>query len=81
MVSCGHIAEKEAAAVYVVGAEEPGYARSMGMKTRTTIEEALADARKIVGENPTILALPKTFKLAGVHLMMKEGDSSCLTCH
>ena len=81
MVSCGHIAEKEAAAVYVTGAEEPGYARSMGMKTRTTIEEALADARKIVGDNPSILALPKTFKLAGVHLMMKEGDSSCRMCH
>ena len=72
MISCGHIAEKEAAAVYIVGAYEPGYARSMGMKTRATFEEALRDAEKYVGKTPRILALPKTFKLAGVHLMMED---------
>jgi hypothetical protein len=72
MVSCGHIAEEHCAAVYIVGAYEPGYARGMGMKTRATFEEALQDARrKYVGDNPNILALPRTFKTAGVHLMMK----------
>ena len=74
MISCGHIAEMNCAAVYIVGAAEPGYARSMGMKTRATFEEALLDAEKITGKNPEILALPKTFKTAGVHLMMKEGN-------
>ncbi len=62
------------AAIYNVGAIEPGYARAMGMKTRATFEEALLDAQKITGKNPEILALPKTFRTAGVHLMMKEGE-------
>lgn len=72
MVSCGHIAEKHCSAIYIVGAYEPGYARGMGMKTRSSFEEALEDSRKYVGPNPNILALPKTFKTAGVHLMMKD---------
>jgi nickel-dependent lactate racemase len=71
MISCGHIAEMNCAAIYIVGAIEPGYARGMGMKTRSTFEEALKDARKYVGDAPNILALPKTFKIAAVHLGMK----------
>lgn len=73
MTTCGHIAEENTAAIYIVGAQSPGYARGMGMKTRATFEEAIADAKKkFVGENPNILALPKTFKLGAVHLMMKN---------
>lgn len=72
MISCAHIAERHCATIYIVGAQEPGYARAMGMKTRATFEEALKDARKYVGDNPNILALPKTFKTAAVHLCMKE---------
>lgn len=72
MISCGHIAEMNCSAIYIVGAQEPGYARGIGMKTRTTFEEALKDAEKYTGKNPNILALPKTFKIAGVHLCMKE---------
>ena len=75
MISSAHIAEMNTAAIYVCGAQEPGYARGMGLKTRATIEEALEDARKkFTGPEPNILALPKTFKLGAVHLMMKEGD-------
>ena len=60
-------------AIYLVGAQEPGYARGMGLKTRATFEEALEDAKKkFVGENPNILALPLTFKTAAVHLCMKD---------
>lgn len=45
----------------------------MGLKTRATIEEALQDAmKKYVGPNPKVLALPQTFKLSAVHLMMKD---------
>ena len=52
-------------------------ARSMGMKTRATFEEALADAMgKYVGPSPSILALPQTFKLSAVHLCMKGDDLS-----
>ncbi len=73
MISCAHIAEMNTSAIYLCGAQEPGYARGMGLKTRATIEEALEDAKKkVVGPNPNILALPQTFKLGAVHLMMKE---------
>lgn len=72
MIACGHIAEMHCSAIYIVGAYQPGYARGMGMKTRATFAEALKDAEKYTGKNPHILALPKTFKIAGVHLMMKQ---------
>ncbi|MDL2229013.1 lactate racemase domain-containing protein [Treponema sp. OttesenSCG-928-L16] len=72
MTACGHIAEMHSAAIYIVGAIEPGYARGMGLKTRASFEEALEDARrKYTGEKPNILALPRTFKTAAVHLCMK----------
>ena len=73
MMSCGHLAEEHTSAIYIVGAREPGIARSMGLKTRATFEEALADAmRKYTGPNPNILALPRTFTTAAVHLCMKD---------
>jgi lactate racemase len=55
-----------------VGAYEPGYARAMGMKTRPTFAEALKDARRYTGPDPKILALPRCFKTAAVHLMMAD---------
>lgn len=73
MISCGHIAEMHTAATYIAGAQAPGYARGMGLKTRATIEEALEDAmKKYVGDTPHILALPLTFKLSAAHLCMKD---------
>lgn len=72
MISSGHIAEMNSSAIYIVGAEKPGYARGMGLKTRATFEEALEDAKKFVGDNPNILALPQTFKTVSVHLDMKK---------
>lgn len=73
MMACGHLAEMHTSAIYIVGAQEPGYARGMGLKTRATFEEALADAeKKYVGPNPNILALPLTFKRASVHLCMAD---------
>jgi len=74
MISCGHIAHMHTSQIYIVGAYEPGYARGMGMKPMATFEAALKDAKKYVGDSPNILALPRTFKTVGVHLMMK-GDS------
>ena len=77
MMSCGHLAEEHTSAIYIVGAREPGIARGMGLKTRATFEEALADAmRKYTGPNPNILALPQTFKLGAVHLCMADDDLS-----
>lgn len=73
MMSCGQIAEDNTAAIYLVGAQDTGLARGMGLKTRATFEEALKDAmKKYVGPNPNILALPQTFKLSAVHLCMKD---------
>ncbi|NLD88283.1 MAG: DUF2088 domain-containing protein [Clostridiales bacterium] len=72
MMSCGHIAEMNTSAIYIVGAKSPGIARGMGLKTRETFGEALEDAKKkFVGKNPRILALPKTFKTGAVHLGLK----------
>ncbi len=69
MISCAQIAEANTAAIYLVGAQNPGIARGMGLKTRATVEEALADAqRKFTGDAPNILALPRTFKMNAVHL-------------
>ena len=85
MISCGHIAEMNTSAIYIVGAGEPGYARGMGLKTRATFEEALSDAmKKYVGPNPNILALPQTFTRAAVHLCMKndpQGNYGVDSCH
>ena len=79
MMSCGHIAEMNTSAIYIVGAQEPGYARGMGLKTRATFEEALEDAKKkFVGQNPNILALPLTYKRAAVHLCMKNPEEDCM---
>ena len=79
IMSLRHIADLTTSPIYIVGAEEPGIARSMGLKTRATFEEALADAKKkFVGENPNILALPQTFKVAAVHLCMKDPSQDCM---
>ena len=82
MISCGHIAEMNTSAIYIVGAQEPGYARGMGLKTRATFEEALEDAKKkFVGQEPNILALPMTFKKASVHLCMKNPEEDCMDAY
>ena len=65
-----------------MGAEDPGYARGMGLKTRATFEEALADAmKKYVGPEPNILALPLTFKRTSVHLCMKDPGKDCMDAY
>ena len=82
MISSGHIAEMNTSAIYIVGAEDPGYARGMGLKTRATFEEALADAmKKYVGPEPNILALPLTFKRTSVHLCMKDPGKDCMDAY
>lgn len=75
MISCGQIAERRSLAVYLVGAQMPGYARAMGMKTCATFTDALADAARYTGPNPHILALPKCFRTPAVHLLMAENPA------
>jgi len=81
MMTCGHLAESNTSAIYIAGAQQPGIARAMGLKTRRTLDEALEDAmKKYLPSNPAILALPKTFTTGAVHLCMKsegyQGTSS-----
>jgi hypothetical protein len=72
MMACGQLAEEHTAAIYIVGARDTGIARTMGLKTRATFEEALEDAKKkYAGPSPSILALPQTFSAAAVHLCLK----------
>lgn len=75
MVSCGHIAHMHCSKIYIVGPREPGYARGMEMKPVKTFSDALRDAERYVGSKPNILALPKTFTTAGVHLAMADDES------
>lgn len=72
MIACGHIAHMHSAAIYLVGAQEPGLARAMGMKTCATFEDALKDSQRYTGPDARILALPRCFKTAAAHLMMKH---------
>ncbi|MFV0407163.1 MAG: lactate racemase domain-containing protein [Propioniciclava sp.] len=74
MISSAELAEQHAAALYVVGARQPGLARSLGMRTRDSVTAALNDARTIVGDNPAILALPRAFTRPAVHLF-RDTDS------
>jgi len=73
MMSCAHLAETNTSAIYIVGAQEPGIARSMGLKTRATFEEAIEDAhKKYLPLNSATLVLPRTFTTGAVHLCLKN---------
>ena len=61
MISGGAVSLKWCSQVYVVGAEQPRYARGMGFRTLPTVADALHDARRYVGSNPRILATPECF--------------------
>lgn len=72
MISCGEIALLNTSKIFCVGAYEPGFARGIGFEPVATFEEAFKLAEKYVGKEPSILALPKTFKIGAVHLMMEN---------
>lgn len=71
MVSMGGIALKRTRAVFIPGARNPGYARSMGCIPTDNFAQSLKMAEKYVGKNPRILVLPETFLKASVHLKQK----------
>lgn len=69
MVSMGAIAHQHASAVFIPGAKVPGYARGMGCVPTKTFDDALTRARRYVGEQPRILAIPNAYSGgAAVHL-------------
>lgn len=67
MAYMGSLATEKAQAVYIVGAEKPGYARGMGCIPRATFEDALKHASRFVGDKPKMLIVPELSKPA-VHL-------------
>ncbi len=72
MTSGGSVPNLYMSSVYVVGAQQPQYARGMGFKPVTTFEDALKDAARYVGKNPKILCTPRCFTSGvAVNLHMK----------
>ena len=75
MVTMGAVAHQRTSAVFMPGAKVPGYARGMGCIPTDTFDEALSRAERYVGKKPRILAVPEAFRMAGVHLHLKQsGD-------
>ncbi|MEW6263215.1 MAG: lactate racemase domain-containing protein [Thermodesulfobacteriota bacterium] len=72
MISGGAVAVKRTSAVFIVGPEEPRYARGLGFIPVKTFDQALDGARKIVGSNPRVLCTPECFSGGvAVHLHLK----------
>lgn len=67
MAYMGSIATRRAQAVYIMGAEKPGYARGMGCIPAANLEDALEHAKRYVGDSPRMLVVPQLSKPA-VHL-------------
>lgn len=72
MISMGAIGHQKANAIFIPGAEKPGYARGMGCIPTKTFAEALTQAERRVGKNPRILVIPEAFRSVGVHLYLKD---------
>ncbi|WP_116997304.1 lactate racemase domain-containing protein [Desertimonas flava] len=64
MVYMGGLARELAAAVYVAGATSPGYARGMGAIPVPSVDAALAEAARHVGNDPKVLVVPELSKPA-----------------
>ena len=75
MISSAEIAHRHTAAIYVAGAKAPGLARGMGMRSRESVEECLADALRLTGPDARILALPQAFRRSAVHLCLTSDDT------
>ena len=70
MISMGAITRPRAGAVFIPGAREPGYARSMGCIPTHDFAEALQRSERYVGKNPSVLVVPDAFTEVAVHLHM-----------
>ena len=73
MISGGSAALLWTSGIFMVGPQSPGYARGMGYIPVKTFEEAMIQAKKVVGDNPRILCTPECFSGgAAVHLGLKK---------
>ena len=57
----GEIAYRHTSEIFIVGSKEPGIARAMGFTPFREFAPAFLEAKRIVGNNPRILALPSYF--------------------
>jgi len=80
MLYMGGIARDFARAVYVVGAEAPGFARGMGCIPVNTFDEAVKHAARHVGKDPKMLVVPELSKPA-VHPRFVPEDSTRVVAH
>jgi nickel-dependent lactate racemase len=73
MISGGSVPNVFASAVYIVGAQQPRYARGMGFVPVSSFEEAMDGARRFVGGSPRVLCTPRCFTSGmAVHLHLKK---------
>ena len=61
MMYYGEVALRHTSSIFVVGAKQPGIARSMGLAPTRDFETAWQQAKSIVGSTPSVLALPGYF--------------------
>jgi hypothetical protein len=71
MLYMGGIALNEARAIYIVGAQAPGFARGVGCIPVRTFEDAMAHAIRHVGNDPKLLVIPELSK-PQIHLHANE---------
>jgi hypothetical protein len=64
MMYMGGLVRQLTSAVYIAGAKNPGYARGMGAIPVESVEAALQEAARFVGEQPRILVVPELSKPA-----------------
>jgi hypothetical protein len=73
MISGGSAPLLWTSAVFIAGAKAPSYARGMGFIPTKTFEEAIEQAKKIVGSDSRILCTPEAFSGGvPVHLYLKD---------
>jgi hypothetical protein len=74
MISGASVVPNRTQARYIVGAQAPQFARGLQYTPVNTLEQAIADAQRYVGTNPSILCTPEAFSGGvGVHLFA-QGD-------
>jgi len=61
MIAGGSVPFKWCSKIYMVGAQKPGIARTIGYTTMKKFDDALKDARRYVGNNPRILCTPECY--------------------
>ncbi len=61
MMFYGEIALRHTGRIFIVGARQPGIARAMGLTPARDFETAWAESLKILGNEPSVLALPSYF--------------------